>query len=525
MTTTRFRVRMQELHGCNFTQGRSMSLALVYTRAQLGIEAPSVCAEIHLANGLPGFTIVGLPEKAVKESKDRVRSAIQNSQFEFPQKRITVNLAPADLPKEGGRYDLAIAVGILAASKQIDNDQLQRFEFYGELALTGELRAVRAVLPSALAGQKQQRIIIAPEGNEAELALCQEGEHLYAGHLLDVCAHLQGVNKLPCATKKHPQTPPDTTPDMTDVIGQEQARRALEVCAAGRHNILLFGPPGAGKSMLASRLPGIIPPLTESEALEVASLRSLDQRTHTIVTSVIPPFRAPHHSSSAAAVAGGGQNPKPGEVTLAHQGILFLDELPEFSRPVLEVLREPLETHCVHISRAQAQVSYPANFQLIAAMNPCPCGYFGDRRGRCHCTPAQIQRYTQKISGPLLDRIDVHLKVEALPISMLQHQRTSENSATIRQRVLAARTIQYQRQGKVNSALSGKDMDTHCSLDDQDTRFLSSAIETLGLSARAYHRVLRVARTIADLQSSPNIQKNHLAEALAYRQLDRATNL
>lgn len=496
-----------------------MSLAIVYTRAQSGIDAPLVTVEIHLSNGLPSLSIVGLPETAVKESKDRVRSAIINSHFEFPARRITVNLAPADLPKEGGRYDLAIALGILAASGQVPTDALAGTEFLGELALSGELRHVRAALPASMACGGEGRSLVVPESNGQEAALCRGTRVHPARSLLQVCAHLHDREQLPVAAH---QLPGDyhSYADLADVKGQARARRALEVAAAGGHNILFYGPPGTGKTMLASRLPGILPPMEETEALEVAALASI-AKGEISRAWFRRPFRAPHHTASAAAMVGGGSNPVPGEVSLAHRGVLFLDELPEFQRQVLEVLREPLESGSIAISRVKAQVNYPAQFQLVAAMNPCPCGYHGSKDGRCHCTPDQIQRYRRKISGPLLDRFDLHIPVNVVNPQQLQSQAAGESSRLVQTRVLACRNRQQQRQGKCNALLEARQLDDICRLDHQQQALLEQAMEQLGLSARAYHRCLRVARTLADMEGKEKLEVHHLTEALSYRNLDR----
>lgn len=497
-----------------------MSLAIVYTRAQCGIDAPLVTVEIHLSNGLPSLSIVGLPEAAVKESKDRVRSAIINSHFEFPARRITVNLAPADLPKEGGRFDLAIALGILAASGQIPGEDLSRMEFLGELALSGELRHVRAALPASIACGTDGRRLLVPESNGQEAALSRQTQVHTAQNLLQVCAHLHGREQLPLAPYRIPADSSQSYPDLADVKGQARARRALEIAAAGGHNILFYGPPGTGKTMLASRLPGILPPLEEAEALEVASLASI-ARGEINSSWFQRPFRAPHHTASAAAMVGGGSNPVPGEISLAHRGVLFLDELPEFQRQVLEVLREPLESGTIAISRVRAQVNYPAQFQLVAAMNPCPCGYHGSGDGRCHCTPEQVQRYRRKISGPLLDRFDLHVPVNAVSPQQLQSQSRGESSAEVQARVLTCRARQQERQSKCNALLGASELDKVCRLSNDQRDLLEQAMEQLGLSARAYHRTLRVARTLADMDGKELPEVDHLTEALSYRNLDR----
>jgi magnesium chelatase family protein len=500
-----------------------MSLAILYCRAQEGINSPQVTVEVHLANGLPSLSIVGLPEMAVRESKDRVRGALLNSQFEFPARRITINLAPADLPKEGGRFDLAIALGILAASDQIPKQALDQYEFAGELALSGELRRVHGILPAALAARDAQRSLILAEENAAEAALVEGLNCLPANHLLKVCAHLKGLESL--ASQQRATTEIRTEqPDMADVIGQQQAKRALEISAAGGHSLLYVGPPGTGKSMLATRLPGILPPMSEQEALESAAIRSLAQQQPFDVSCWSQrPFRAPHHTASAVALVGGGSHPKPGEISLAHHGVLFLDELPEYSRHVLEVLREPMENGKITISRANRQADYPARFQLLAAMNPCPCGHLGDGTDRCHCTIEQISRYRNRISGPLLDRIDMHVEVprQPIPIGGNQSQKREEGSQQIQARILKARERQHQRQGMTNQALAGSDIEAHIQIDQAGQKLLQKAVDQLGLSMRAYHRIIKVARTIADIEASPKVLTRHLSEAIGYRRLDR----
>jgi magnesium chelatase family protein len=496
-----------------------MSLAIVYSRAKLGINAPLVTVEVHLSNGLPGLSIVGLPETAVKESKDRVRSAILNSHLEFPARRITVNLAPADLPKDGGRFDLPIALGILAASGQIPKEQLSGYEFLGELALSGELRPITAALPAALACGDANRHLIIPSNNAREAALSSITRVYASDSLLQVCAHLHQREFLFQAQAEVAEVEEHHL-DICDVKGQAQAKRALEIAASGGHNLLLYGPPGTGKTMLASRLPGILPALDEREMLDVAAVYSVAAQT-----GIHPwrkrPFRSPHHTASAIALVGGGTNPRPGEISLAHRGVLFLDELPEFQRQVLEVLREPLESGEVRISRAKAQVTYPAHFQLVAAMNPCPCGYHGSGTDRCRCTPDQIRRYRDKISGPLLDRIDMHVPVRALKPGELHADARGDNSEVIRQRVEQARARQLARQGKCNHQLNAPELAKVCLLEENDKLLLEQAINKLGLSTRAYHRVLKVARTLADMEGVEQPRTAHITEALSYRTLDR----
>ena len=504
-----------------------MSLAIVYSRASMGVQAPLVTIEVHLSNGKPGFTLVGLPEKTVKEAQDRVRSALMNAQFKYPAKRITVNLAPADLPKEGGRFDLPIAIGILAASDQLDGGRLKQFEFIGELALTGELRGVHGVIPAILAAQKAKRAPIIAYQNANEASLVSEQETYFAKNLLEVVQFLNNQEKLPLASLLAQESAVGFSAknhlDLTDIIGQQHAKRALMIAAAGQHNLLFLGPPGTGKTMLASRLTALLPEMTDLEAIETASVTSLVQNELNFHNWKQRPFRAPHHSASLPALVGGGTIPKPGEISLAHNGVLFLDELPEFERKVLDALRQPLESGEIIISRANAKIQFPARFQLVAAMNPSPTGHYTGTHNRT--SPQQVMRYLNRLSGPFLDRFDLSIEVPLLPQGSLQNTGDrgdrGETSQQVREKVLKVREIQLARAGKINAYLSSKEIERDCKLQDKDALFLENALNKLGLSVRAYHRILKVSRTIADLNGEKEIQQSHLAEALGYRAMDR----
>ncbi|MEM9103253.1 MAG: YifB family Mg chelatase-like AAA ATPase [Pseudomonadota bacterium] len=500
-----------------------MSLSVVFSRAKLGINAPTVSIETHISNGLPSLSIVGMPETSVRESKDRVRSALLNSGFEFSAKRITINLAPADVPKEGSRFDLPIAIGLLAASEQIASEHLRDVEVFGELALSGEVKATDGILPAVMAAKKAQRKVILPMENYPTASRVDQVELIPVRHLMDAIQYLTDQTKVAIPKENTDTITTKNAPDMCEVNGQTQAKRALEIAAAGGHHTLLFGPPGTGKTLLASRLSSILPPLSNEQSLEVLALESLVSANASTTPWLARPFQNPHHTASAPALIGGGTRPKPGAVSLAHNGVLFLDELPEFQRRVIEVLRQPLESGEVSIARANQQIRFPARFQLVAAMNPCPCGHYGNKQNLCRCTPDQIRRYLNKISGPFLDRIDLHVELPLLSNDeIFQTNSHQETSADIRERVIKARQIQIDRnQNRLNSELDKTQIDGILTASPDIRSFLSEVLEKLKLSPRVIHRVIKVAQTIADLNNENRLEKQHIAEALNMRKLER----
>jgi|TARA_B110000977_G_scaffold72155_1_gene97742 magnesium chelatase family protein len=502
-----------------------MALARIHSRAQTGMQATAVLVEVDLANGLPCFSIVGLPEAAVRESKERVRAAIKNSQFEFPNRRITVNLAPAELPKEGGRFDLPIALGILFASEQIHCAHIQQYEFIAELGLGGELRKTRGVLPSALACLKDKRTLITASDNRAELELLKGQETFCADHLIQICSHLIGQQLLSPVQAKVFHDDSKQSHSLAAVRGQEQAKRALTLAAAGEHHLLMIGSPGSGKTLLANHLPALLPAMTTEQAIEVLSIYSMAQSSTALPTELMKrPFRNPHHSVSANGLAGGGSQPKPGEISLAHHGVLFLDELTEFDRSCLEVMREPLESGRITISRAAAQLEFPARFQLIAAMNPCPNGCDINRYGQCQCSQQQIQRYQGKLSAPLLDRIDLVVSVPRVNLSKTPLSTTLDDGDARYQRICQARQRQLQRQGESNARVSGQVIEALCEMNTESAQCATDISELHRLSGRGFHRLLRVARTIADMADVKAVSAQHLLEASSYRQLFKRHN-
>ena len=507
------------------TGDKFMTYAITYSRAAVGIQAPLITVEADTTSGLSQIIIVGLPETAVKESKDRVKTAIINAGYSLPNKRLTVNLSPADLPKSGGRCDLAVALCILVAAGNLPEGCLKDFEFLGELALNGETRFVSGILPVTMQNMSTVRSLVVPTVNSSEAALVEPTAKVFAASSLqDVIAHLLGRESLALVKSLGTKVLPINTLELSDVRGQNLAKRALKIAAGGGHNLLFIGPPGSGKTMLASRLGSLLPTMSIEDAISTASVQSVSKYQFNTTTFGVRPFRTPHHTASAVALVGGGNPPRPGEISLAHNGVLFLDELPEYPRHVLEALREPIESGEIIISQAHHQVCFPANFQLIAVMNPCPCGYYGDNTDRCDCTNDKILKYRSRVSGPLLDRIYLHLDVPALPPGRLSEPNTTNSFSDHKQalaRVANAQSLMLNRFGKLNAALTNKEIESHCRLTPNDLRLLDKAMLALGLSARGYYKILKVARTIADIEESTDIHTKHLTEALGLRKLDR----